>query len=81
MQFKHHIIALALLYITTSVHLHLQAQNQPIQTPTQQRNITAVCPSHSQYNATTGSCDCISGTVINQNKTLCVCPSEAPYFS
>jgi hypothetical protein len=71
MSFKLLIFSLLLLH---AISLHLNHE------PTTANNSTP-CVSPGSFNASTGKCDCLNGSIADPNASICVCSKEKPYLS
>lgn len=52
----------------------------PSNTPTTAPSTTP-CLSPGRFNASTGNCDCINGSIADPKTSSCVCPPQKPYLS
>lgn len=71
MSFKLLIFAFLLL-AATSLHLNHEPTTSAKSTP---------CAPPGTFNASTGNCDCVNGSVADPKTATCICPAQKPYLA
>lgn len=76
MSFKLLIFAFLLLAVSSLHlnHVHLNHEAATSEKP-------APCTSPGSFNASTGKCDCLNGSVADPATATCVCPAQKPHLA